>query len=184
MRGQQMQDAKPTTRFFPDKSGLRFAQLPSHCLLSTAYRLLATSSSCRVPAATLYTGGHLLETHRKSLTLSHFSTRSERVSDGKARFVSRVIPNRSGLPCGLPWQGNTMWDVEPKSLISKSAGCSLSQGEIPMTNSPAAPGHDGHLSPGREPRAHLVPERLRESFPALVDRLLWMQLGLFSERAS
>jgi hypothetical protein len=82
----QMQNAKPTTRFFPDESGLRFAQLPSHCPLPPVYCLLITgnwqlptrrATQVGVPATAVYTGGHPLEKDPKSLTLSHFSARPE-----------------------------------------------------------------------------------------------------------
>jgi hypothetical protein len=44
-RGLLMRNAKPTTRLFPDESGLRFAQLSSQCALRTAHWQPATAHS-------------------------------------------------------------------------------------------------------------------------------------------
>jgi hypothetical protein len=101
-----MQNAVPTTRFLPDESGLRFAQLPSHCLLPTAYCLPPTAYRA-LPAenrlaVALYTGGHLLEKGPKILTFSHFSAGPARLFDGKARSASRFMTGGLNLRCGLP----------------------------------------------------------------------------------
>jgi hypothetical protein len=71
--GPQTQNAKSTTRLFPDESGLRFAQLPSHCPLPTAHP--RQTPPVEVPAAAVYTSGHPLEKGPEILTFSHFSAR-------------------------------------------------------------------------------------------------------------
>ena len=65
-REPEMQNARPTTRFYPDESDPRAPGLRSASFsLPTAYCL----------EVAVYTGGHPLEKGPKSLTLSHFWAR-------------------------------------------------------------------------------------------------------------
>jgi hypothetical protein len=86
-RGPYMQDARPlpTLRVWARQ----------FCFRHTAYRQLATVQA-------VYTGGHLLEFHRKTAISRNFSARPARLADGMARSASRVMRSRSGLTRGFP----------------------------------------------------------------------------------
>jgi hypothetical protein len=77
-----------------------------------------------VPAAAVYTGGHLLEFHRKTATSRNFSARPARLPDGNARSASRVMRSRSGLTRGFQSDQDPSLQGPPKTAISNSACCS------------------------------------------------------------
>src|SRR4051794_31915308 len=84
------------------------------------------------PSAGMYTGGHPLEKHLKSPTLSHFWARPARRPEGKARSASRFRLSRSDLSRGVVGDQDTLWDRRPEKSLSISAYCSLPQAVVTL----------------------------------------------------
>src|SRR4051812_48468287 len=79
-----------------------------------------------VSAWAVYTSGHPLEFHRKSVTSCHCRARLAGLPDGKSRFASLVMRSTSGLARGFHVDQDWSWHRTPESAISMDADYSLS----------------------------------------------------------